>query len=245
MKRAFCFLPIIMALGLSLTYLLPHAEKPLPSAVNMQLPNQLITWQLQNTPPTSDEISTLGPGTEFSKAICYRARYGEYNSDGYAIPDRIDLSIVLSGKDMNTSIHRPERCLPAQGHLIRNSSSVQIVLADGKEITARRLHSTQYIKNPKTGEVTNELDCVTYYFFIGHDHITHDHYERTFIDMKERLLRGTEQRWAYVSASMWFGKLPWIEKPVDEKEADQKLKEFLAGFTKSQIDWEMIESRND
>lgn len=240
MKRPIWILPIITALGLSLIYLLPHADKPLPSAVNMELPNFLMTWQLNHTPPTKDEIGSLGAGTEFSKANCYRARFGEYNSEGFAIPDRIDLSIVLSGNDMNTSIHRPERCLPAQGHLIRNSSPVEITLADGKEITARRLITTQYIKNPETGEVTNELDCVTYYFFIGYDRITHDHYERTFIDIKERLIMGREQRWAYVSASMWYGKLPWIEKPVDEKEADQKLKEFLAGFAKSQIDWEMI-----
>ncbi len=241
MRRATLMLPLCISLGLSFIYLLPQADKPLPSAVNMALPSHLTTWQLQHIPPTKDEIGSLGLGTEFSKANCFRARFGEYNAEGYAVPDRIDLSIVLSGNDMNTSIHRPERCLPAQGHLIRDSSPTQIIMVDGEEITAQRLLTTQYIKNPETGEVTHQFDCLTYYFFIGHDKITHDHYQRTFIDIKERLIMGREQRWAYVSASMWFGKLPWIEKPVDEKEADQKLKEFLAGFAKSQIDWEMID----
>lgn len=240
MKRPIWILPMITGLGLSLIYMLPHADEPLPSAVRMQLPYDLTLWQLKHIPPTKDEVGALGPGTEFSKANCFRARPGEYTLEGYAVPDRIDLSIVLSGSDMNTSIHRPERCLPAQGHLIRDSKPVEVILDQQKTITARRLRTTQFVKDPQNGEVKNQIDCLTYYFFIGYDSITHDHYQRTLIDIKERLLRGREQRWAYVSVSMWYGQLPWIEKPVDEKEADQKLQEFLAGFVSKQVNWEMI-----
>lgn len=240
MKRVIWLLPLIIGAGLSLIYLLPEPRDTLPSAVSMELPRNLMTWHLEHKPPSKDEIGALGIGTEFSKAICLRGRSGEYSLDGYAIPDRIDLSIVLSGSDMNTSIHRPERCLPAQGHLIRESYPVKLNLPNGRKITAQRLKSTQLMKNPETGEVTAELESLTYYFFIGHDHITHDHYERTYIDIKERLLRGGEQRWAYVSASMWYGKVPWIAKPVDEKEADEKLQEFLAGFVERQVNWKQI-----
>ena len=31
------------------------------------------------------------------------------------MPIAVQASIVLSGHDLNDSIHRPERCLPAQG----------------------------------------------------------------------------------------------------------------------------------
>ncbi len=85
-----------------------------------------------------------------------------------------------------------------------------------------------------------QFNCVTYYFFVGHDRVTNDHLERTLVDMKDRLLRGMDQRWAYVSASMWYGKLPWIDKEVTEAEADEKLRKFVTGFAENQIDWDQV-----
>ena len=35
--------------------------------------------------------------------------------------DQVLVSIVLSGHDLDNSIHRPERCLPAQGWTIVDS----------------------------------------------------------------------------------------------------------------------------
>ena len=58
--------------------------------------------------------------------------------------------------------------------------------------------------------------------------------------MKDRLVLGMDQRWAYVSASMWYGKVPWIENEVTIEEADEKLREFLIEFGEEQIDWDMI-----
>ena len=42
----------------------------------------------------------------------------------------VEISIVYSGADMNSSIHRPERCLPSQGHLNLRGSTSEITLAD-------------------------------------------------------------------------------------------------------------------
>jgi hypothetical protein len=58
--------------------------------------------------------------------------------------------------------------------------------------------------------------------------------------MQDRLVLGMDQRWAYVSASMWYGKVPWIEKEVSIEEADQKLRAFLMEFGEEQINWDMI-----
>jgi two-component system osmolarity sensor histidine kinase EnvZ len=63
---------------------------------------------------------------------------------------------------------------------------------------------------------------------------------RALIDMKDRLLRGMDQRWAYVSISMWYGNLPWIEAGISEEEADRKLQDFVAGFSARQINWDKI-----
>ncbi len=85
-----------------------------------------------------------------------------------------------------------------------------------------------------------ELNCITYYFFVGHDQVTNDHLKRTFIDMKDRLIRGMDQRWAYASFSMWYGKVPSIQTEVTEEEADRKLREFVAGFAEKQVKWDQI-----
>jgi len=196
---------------------------------------------IQDDPPSQDELGALSKDTQFSKAICLSPRAGEVNAEGFLIPDRVDLSVVLSGYDLNNSIHRPERCMPAQGHEILSSSNRHIALADGRIITVKRLLSTQKVPTTSSREGPSaRFDCVTYYFFVGHDQITHDHLKRTFIDMQDRLVRGMDQRWAYVSMSMWFGKVPWIESTISEQEADTKLQTFLANFAENQIDWTLL-----
>jgi hypothetical protein len=241
MKWNAWWLPLLMAGTLGMIYILPQAGKTEESAVKMELPGSTNGWSFEKIPASQDEIKTLSDDTEFTKAICMKARPGEVNLEGYFIPDRIDLSVVLSGHDLNNSIHRPERCMPAQGHTIISSRDVILSLEKGFDFKARRLQSVQSLKNSKTGKVVAQFNCVTYYFFVGHNQITNDHLERTLIDMKDRLVRGMDQRWAYVSVSMWYGKIPWIaDKEVTEVEADEKLRKFLTGFTENQIDWEQI-----
>lgn len=239
MKWNAWWLPLLMGSALGAVYVLPKAGKTAESAVKMELPGSTGGWSFEKIPPSQDEINTLKEDTEFAKAICLKARPGEVNLQGYLVPDRVDLSVVLSGHDLNNSIHRPERCMPAQGHSITATSDVTLRMENGREFNAKRLRSVQSLKDPKTGKVVAKYNCVTYYFFVGHDRITNDHLERTLIDMKDRLVRGMDQRWAYVSASMWYGRIPWIsDKEVTEAEADEKLRKFLAGFSEKQIDWD-------
>ena len=240
MKTTPWLLPLVMGVSLGSVYFLPSAGKTAESAVIMTLPDSFEDWSFRAIPPTMDELSTLERDTEFAKAICLRPRDGEYSIDGQSIPDRLDLSIVLSGNDLNNSIHRPERCMPAQGHSIIASSDIRLESTDGREFDVRRLRSKQTIKPAKEGEPVVEFNCITYYFFVGHDRITNDHLQRTLIDMKDRLVRGMDQRWAYVSVSMWFGKIPWIEEEVSETEADEKIRAFLSEFAGSQIDWSQV-----
>jgi hypothetical protein len=169
-------------------------------------------------------------------------RPGEVNEDGYGVPDRVDLSIVLSGADINNSIHRPERCMPAQGHNITSSSDRILNLPNGRQLTTKRLVSiqSQRVAANDDREEYVKFDCLTYYFFVGHDHVTNDHLKRTLIDMKDRLVRGMDQRWAYTSVSMWYGKVPWIKAEISAAEADAKLQKFLADFAENQIDWNQV-----
>lgn len=240
MKWNAWLLPLLLGGALGAVYVLPQAGETANSAAKMELPGSTGGWSFEELPASEKEIKTLGPDTEFAKAICLRPRPGEVNLEGYRIPDRVDLSVVLSGHDLNSSIHRPERCMPAQGHAINASGDVMLHLANGREFEAKRLLSVQSLKGPADGTVAARYQCVTYYFFVGHDRITNDHLERTLVDMKDRLMHGLDQRWAYVSVSMWYGKVHWIDKEVTEAEADEKLRKFLTGFAENQIRWEQI-----
>lgn len=235
------WLPLVLGGSLSAVYFLPQAGKTAPSAVRMEMPGSKDGWEFRNIPPSKEELGTLEKDTEFAKAICFKPRPGEINFEGHLIPDRIDLSVVLSGYDLNNSIHRPERCMPAQGHKITASGDVTIELPNGRSFHAKRLRSMQSLQGVKEGSGPLEFQCVTYYFFVGHDRITNDHLQRTLLDMKDRLLRGMDQRWAYVSASMWYGKIPWIGKEVSEAEADEKLRAFITKFAEDQISWDQVE----
>lgn len=240
MNSRFILLPVILAGGLGSIYFLPKAGDVAAAAVNMELPETVTEWMLQSIPPSEAEIGTLGPDTKFSKAICRAPRIGEFTIDGLRIPDELHLSIVLSGYDLNTSIHRPERCMPAQGHTDISSKDVPLKVAGEREFKVKRLTSTQRLKSQGSDGESLEMKCITYYFFVGHDRITNDHLERTFIDMKDRVVRGMDQRWAYVSASMWYGKLPWIEAVVSEEEAEGKMQDFIRNFSAEQINWDQI-----
>lgn len=241
MKPLFLILPVLLLGMLASVHLLPAAGEMASSAIDMDLPTQTASWSMRSIPASQEEIVILAEDTRFAKALCLRPREGEIDlASGMAIPDRVDLSVVLSGHDLNNSIHRPERCMPSQGHSITNSSDVEFDLPNGRALSVRRLLSVQSI--PTNAEKTEyaKFDCVTYYFFVGYDRITRDHLERTLLDMKDRLIRGMDQHWAYVSASMWYGKVPWIEENVSIGEADKKLQKFLSEFAEKQIDWEMI-----
>ncbi len=234
-------LPSLLAVGLGGIYFLPSAGQVANSAIRMELPQEEGEWMFRKNLPSKEELDALAKDTQFSKATCFRARPGEFTSDGYRNADIIDLSIVLSGYDLNNSIHRPERCMPAQGHYNLSGRDLTIRLSNGRDLTVRRLASTMKRRSDAQQGEAGDLKCVTYYFFVGHDRLAHDHFQRTFIDMQDRLVRGMDQRWAYASFSMCFGRMPWYpDAEITEEEVDRKLVEFVSAFAEQQIDWKQL-----
>ncbi|MFD2255847.1 EpsI family protein [Luteolibacter algae] len=241
MKAKPLILPALLSAVLASVYFLPTAGEVAQSAIRMELPEGYGVWHFKKTPPSEQELSILAADTEFAKAVCFRIRPGEFDEEGNPIPDRIDLSVVLSGADINNSIHRPERCMPAQGHQILSSSNKVLPLENSHSLEVKRLKSLQRIPTNAEGTEFLELQCVTYYFFVGHDSVTNDHLDRTLTDMKDRLIRGMDQRWAYVSVSMWYGEMPWIKDSIlTEEEVDRKLSDFVETFAEKQIRWDQV-----
>jgi len=181
--------------------------------------------------------------TVFSKAACLREKPGERSFFQTDIPvQRADISIVLSGHDLANSIHRPERCMPAQGHEIRSSEKQKVEVAGHGVFPARRLLST---KEKIEGGKKTIYNFVTYYFFVGHDRITEDHTRRTLFDISDRLFKGQAQRWAYVSVSMEYRADKSGDSSLsDVAGADLALRQMMSDLAAGNIDWKQISGGN-
>src|SRR4051812_28392592 len=184
-KRLFA-IELSLVLGLGAVFFLPKAPKTSPSGIAMQLPIWVGPWLGEDVEVSDKERQLLAEDTVFARK-------------SYVSPagDRVFVSIVLSGEDMTNSIHRPERCLPAQGWSLQKSDGRTVEVRPGKRLNMTRLLSGRplELKNKQTFIVEN----VSYYWFIGYHEMTASHVQRTLFDVRDRLLHGYNQRWAYVT----------------------------------------------
>jgi len=206
-------LQIVLLAGLGSVFALPkHLEQP-EAGVTLQLPNYLGQWYGTDLEASQRERDVLGPETTFA-----RKRY----EDGFGTI--LDVSIVLSGEDMNTSIHRPERCLPAQGMTVADSRS-KVVRFHDHNLTVTRLITTGDRPSPNGGKPLID-HSLHYYWFIGSTETTASHTMREFIDIRDRILKGTVQRWAYITIRASITKD--VEKfGRSEAEVDKLLTDFI------------------
>lgn len=199
--------------GMSSIFLLPKHLGFQPVGVTMELPKMVGGWYGTDVNVSEKEIQVLGPGTEFARKT-YR------NGRGY----EITASVVLSGQDMNTSIHRPERCMPAQGFNVIDKRTVPIPLSSGSPLRATRLQNVRNVTG--TDDAPLSLYSLVYYWFVGHTDSTGSHFQRTWYDVRDRLVHGYNQRWAYITISAMLP--PGAEKdPRVEQVVDDWLKEFI------------------
>jgi hypothetical protein len=65
-----------------------------------------------------------------------------------------------------------------------------------------------------------------YYWFAGYHHLTASHLERTFLDIQDRILKGYNQRWAYITvASDITEKLTRFGR--SESQTDAMIQDFI------------------
>jgi EpsI family protein len=223
---------VVLGIGLSGIYLLPKTYGIRQSAIIMSLPPLLSGWNYKPSEPSKQVLASLADDTDYEQGIYYRstpARIGKL--------DMIRAFIVLSGEDMNNSIHRPERCLDAQGFEILDSRIIKIDVGAESGIPAQRLISQHSVSG---------IQQVSYYWFTGAKVITPSHYRRTLTDMWDRLTTGTNQRWAYVTVSAQLnGEHPLAAH--NEKYTNAMITEFLGNLFRKihkvdQLggDWELV-----
>lgn len=241
-------LPLIVMSGIvSLLYFVPVNQELQPSAISPQLPynDELDGWYGERTQASERERSILSRDTKFSKGVYRRSGFSvgdsstaldssDSSDEVYVYGPQVSVSIVYSGMDMNGSIHRPEFCLPSQGHQQLKRSDCEIKLASGRTVSLTKLDSLTVGDYHKEG-VTNHIH---YYVFIGHSNITHSHAYRTLYDIWHRVINGRVQSWAYLQlGSCWGG-----DTGITEKEADEAVLELMSRLLERQVDWAAIEN---
>ena len=210
---------LVVLLGtLSLAFVLPRSGLARQAAITMKLPPDVSFWGLSGagggeevfqhwkgeaSKPSDQERQMLAQDTEFEKSNYFRVD----PSDGTRLVNLfhgVQASIVLSGHDLNDSIHRPERCLPAQGFKDLRAER-RVIRTKAGDVPVSRIRCYTEVKNPQSGQFVLgpggqpvRFEHVFYYWFVGNHNVTASHYDRTFIDMKDRLMGGFDQRWAYV-----------------------------------------------
>lgn len=188
MTRRLLIYQSALLLGFNVIFLLPQARVSSPAGIAMKLPTWIGPWLGEDAEITAKEIGGLAKDTQFARKI-YRSPAG----------DQIFVSIVLSGDDMASSIHRPERCLPAQGFALRSSNRTAIPVDETRSLDTTLLKSVHPVIDDSGQE--HLMTNLNYYWFIGYNHLTPSHLQRTVWDMRDRLLYGYDQRWAYVTVA--------------------------------------------
>ncbi len=179
---------LTLVVGMGAVFFLPTASKSEPVGIKLALPDYVGKWYGSDQAITERERQVLAGDTEFARKLY---------TDG--LGNSIFVSIVLSGHDLDNSIHRPERCLPAQGLTIADSRKVGIELPNGGKLQTTRLHNVQQVPT-RDGKVV-PVYHLNYYWFVGYHHLTASHLERTFMDIQDRVLKGYNQRWAYITVA--------------------------------------------
>lgn len=179
---------LMLAAGLSAIFFLPDAPRASPAGIAMKLPIWVGPWLGEDAEVSQKELDALAKDTQFARKI-YTSLAG----------DKIFVSIVLSGEDMTNSIHRPERCLPAQGWSVRTSAARTIPLGTSESLATTRLSNVRVVNTTDNRRLT--IQNLTYYWFVGYQQITPSHITRTMIDVHDRILHGYNQRWAYVTVA--------------------------------------------
>ncbi|MHA3771972.1 exosortase C-terminal domain/associated protein EpsI [Verrucomicrobiota bacterium sgz303538] len=199
--------------GLSCVFVLPKKLGYQPVGVVAQLPEFIGEWWGHDMEISQKERDTLGADTEFARKLYSNGRGGQVLG-----------SIVLAGQDMMMAIHRPERCLHAQGWTFSNPTRRSIDIPGAGRLEVTRVHNNKFVMGPDGNRV--EIENICYYWFAGSKDLTPSHLERVWFDSRDRMMSGYVQRWAMVMVSAditaereKFGR--------DEKATDQLLTEFV------------------
>ena len=204
MKKRLVILSLIVTGFAGIVLVFPESPGMKPSRLTKSLPETVGTWTGKPEEPGAAEKEKLAKDTEFER-MRYEDQAGQLPS--------VQTSIVFSGRNLSQSIHQPEVCLDAQGwEFMAQKRHEWKGLLPGDEVLPVKQILCRRVLFRKNEEGEYEdivlpngekayIWRVFYYTFFGHETIVSGHYERTAEDIKDRLLKGYDQRWAYATFS--------------------------------------------
>ncbi len=229
-------IPLLLSMMIGGICLMPRHGEVLDSSNSMALPIGMNPdgWHGVRRQESEQERSLLASDTEFSKADYTQEMPISLDLQQTEAPVMCHVSIVKSGHDLNNSIHRPERCLPAQGHFNLIGTTVQVPIEGHGSIKMTKLKSQQNVAPNQARPVI--LDSMHYYVFIGHRHMTENHLVRTILDMKDRVLYGIDQRWCYFQVSTSYGD----KVNVPEEKAQEQTERLISQLLSRLVKWDEL-----
>jgi hypothetical protein len=230
------FIKAGLVLGLTLLTVLicwyvPPAKMGGEAGVEMDLPAKVGSLYAFSESVSAGELQILPPDTTFA-----RKTYGQLSSPR---SDRILCSIILSGKEKR-SIHRPERCLPAQGWSIDSSHTETVTLDSGRKLDVTAL----LLERPMTMEDGRPfaLHCYYLYWFVGKGITTPFQTKRILMTNWDLLAHRINQRWAYVIVSANISR-DWNPDGMGPEQTLEMLKQFIRQSAPSYMISEMPENQ--
>jgi EpsI family protein len=211
--KRLAILLVVVAIGMGSVLVLPQQLGYQPVGAELALPEFLGEWWGKDAEVLKKERDVLGQDTDFARKT--------YASGA---DDTILASVVLAGQDMMTSIHRPERCLTAQGWQVGHQSQRTIDVPGMGRLEATRLQNLKYIRLENGTSVPVNNLC--YYWFVGYRERAATHEERVWRDMLDRITRGYNQRWAMIMISAEITK-DLRKFGRDERQTDAMLQDFI------------------
>jgi EpsI family protein len=207
----------VLLIGMSAVFALPRQLGYQPVGIELKLPEFMGEWWGKEVDVLQKERDVLGYDTEFARKM--------YMSGG---GDSILASIVLAGQDMMTSIHRPERCLEAQGWHVGAAGKRAVNVPGLGRLEMTRLHNRKNV--PAADGTPIPIESVCYYWFVGHTACVATHEARVWVDMRDRILRGDNQRWGMVMINAEITK-DRQKFGRDEQQTDSLLEGFIRNLT--------------
>jgi Protein of unknown function (DUF3485) len=123
-----------------------------------------------------------------------------YGQRLYESPDGfwILVNAVLMGSD-RTSIHKPEYCLQGQGFTVKSVEQVEVPIrlphAYGLPVQKWTVHRDVVLEN----RTTARQSALYVFWFVADQQLTAQHNERMWWMARDMVIKGTLQRWAYIS----------------------------------------------
>jgi Protein of unknown function (DUF3485) len=168
-----------------------HREIPGKVAIEVLLPEQLEGYRTESLPVTEEELNMLPKDTSFGRRR-------------FVAPDGLifDLSVVVMGGDQS-SIHRPQSCVPAQGWTIASEATDQVTIERPTpyELPFNRLQNS---KTLMANGQSVDAESFYLYWFTADGKITANREGRILSTAWRMLIAREVERWAYVSVHVVF-----------------------------------------